>query len=174
MPTLTLKNIPARLHARLKASAGRNRRSLNSEILMRLEQDIGRPVLDPLLQADMLRALAERLPGVAARQMAGRTPLPVALRSLFWDYPFDELRWPAHRDFVIGRILQSGGTAAIEWLRHAVSDVDLAEWIGQRDGRGLDARQLRFWQIALNLPPADVDRWVALTRKGPWERRIRA
>lgn len=37
--TITLKNIPPGLHARLKASAARNRRSLNSEILARLESD---------------------------------------------------------------------------------------------------------------------------------------
>ena len=38
MPTtLTLKNIPDALYARLKASAALNRRSLNSEALMALE-----------------------------------------------------------------------------------------------------------------------------------------
>ena len=65
MPTLTLKNIPDGLHARLKASAERNRRSLNSEILVRLEQDIKRPVLDPVAHAEALRAFAARLPRVA-------------------------------------------------------------------------------------------------------------
>lgn len=68
MPTLTLKNIPNGLHARLKASAERNRRSLNSEILVRLEkdiQDISRPVLDPVVHAETLRAFAARLPRVA-------------------------------------------------------------------------------------------------------------
>jgi plasmid stability protein len=40
MPALTLKNIPDDLHARLKASAARNRRSLNSEILARLEDHL--------------------------------------------------------------------------------------------------------------------------------------
>ncbi len=69
MPTLTLKNIPDGLHARLKASAQRNRRSLNSEILVRLEQDIARPVLDPLLHAETLRAFASRLPRVAHQQV---------------------------------------------------------------------------------------------------------
>ena len=34
MTTLTLKNIPDELHAQLKESAERNRRSLNSEILV--------------------------------------------------------------------------------------------------------------------------------------------
>jgi antitoxin FitA len=68
MPTLTLKNIPDGLHARLKASAERNRRSLNSEILVRLEQDIGRPVPDPVKHAETLRAFAARLPRVAHRR----------------------------------------------------------------------------------------------------------
>lgn len=65
MPTLTLKNIPDDLHARLKASAELNRRSLNSEILVRLEQDLSRPVLDPALHARTLRAFAARLPRVS-------------------------------------------------------------------------------------------------------------
>ncbi len=69
MPTLTLKNIPDDLHARLKASAERNRRSLNSEILVRLEQDIKRPVLDPMVHAETLRAFAARLPRVAHRHV---------------------------------------------------------------------------------------------------------
>ena len=69
MPTLTLKNIPDDLHARLKASAERNRRSLNSEILVRLEQDISRPVLDPVVHAETLRVFAARLPRVAHRRV---------------------------------------------------------------------------------------------------------
>jgi plasmid stability protein len=64
MPTLTLKNIPDDLHARLKASAEHNRRSLNSEILVRLEQDVKRPVLDPVVHAEALRAFSARLPRV--------------------------------------------------------------------------------------------------------------
>jgi plasmid stability protein len=70
MPTLTLKNIPDGLHAQLKASAERNRRSLNSEILVRLELDINRPVLDPVMHAEALRAFAARLPRVAHSRVA--------------------------------------------------------------------------------------------------------
>jgi plasmid stability protein len=173
MPTLTLKNIPDRLHARLRASAERNRRSLNSEILVRLEQDIERPALDPLITAEILRALAASLPRVAPGQADRGGPLPEELRSLFWDTPFDDLRWPEHRDFVIARVLQSGGTAAIGWLRDALPDDELADWLTRRQGRGLDARQLRFWQAALGLPAGDVDRWVAVARDGAWERRTR-
>jgi hypothetical protein len=93
------------------------------------------------------------------------------LRPLFWDYRFDDLRWPAHRDLVIRRVLQAGGMDAIGWLRRCVPDAELVDWIRQRNGRGLGARQLRFWQVALNLPALEVDGWVKQAREGLWERR---
>lgn len=64
MLTLTLKNLPRDLHAMLKESAERNRRSLNSEILMRLERDLAAPTIDPERHAKQLRAFAARLPRV--------------------------------------------------------------------------------------------------------------
>lgn len=56
MLNLTLKNVPPDLHARLKASAEANRRSLNREILARLEAQLDAPTVDV---ADELRALEE-------------------------------------------------------------------------------------------------------------------
>ncbi|HEY6239643.1 MAG TPA: Arc family DNA-binding protein [Burkholderiales bacterium] len=64
MLTLTLKNIPKDLHAMLKESAEKNRRSLNSEILMRLESDFAAPTVDPEAQERELKAFAARLPRV--------------------------------------------------------------------------------------------------------------
>ena len=40
MPALTIRDLPDELHKELKESAERNRRSLNGEIIMRLEQSI--------------------------------------------------------------------------------------------------------------------------------------
>ena len=40
MPTLTIKNIPAKLHERLKKSANEHHRSLNGEVIFRLEQGL--------------------------------------------------------------------------------------------------------------------------------------
>lgn len=64
MLTLTLKNIPQHLHAMLKESAARNRRSLNSEILARLERELAAPTLDPEAHAKELKAFTARLPKV--------------------------------------------------------------------------------------------------------------
>jgi len=64
MLTLTLKNIPEDLHAMLKESAEKNRRSLNSEILIRLESDFAVPTVDSKAHAKELKAFASRLPKV--------------------------------------------------------------------------------------------------------------
>jgi len=64
MLTLTLKNIPEHLHAMLKESAEKNRRSLNSEILARLERDLTAPTVDPEAHAKELKAFTARLPRV--------------------------------------------------------------------------------------------------------------
>jgi plasmid stability protein len=64
MGTLTLKNLPEHLHAMLKESAAKNRRSLNSEILVRLESDFAAPAVDSETYAKELKAFTERLPKV--------------------------------------------------------------------------------------------------------------
>ena len=67
MLALTLKNIPARLHAELKESAQRNRRSLNSEILTRLERGVAAPKVDRAKLARELKEFTQRLPHVDHR-----------------------------------------------------------------------------------------------------------
>jgi hypothetical protein len=69
MLTLTLKNIPKDLHLRLKASAQNNRRSLNSEILVRLESDFTAPPVDREVHAGRLRAFTARLPRIEHRKI---------------------------------------------------------------------------------------------------------
>ena len=64
MLTLTLKNIPKDLHTQLKESAEKNRRSLNSEILMRLESEFAAPPVDPEFLARTLKAFTARMPRV--------------------------------------------------------------------------------------------------------------
>ena len=64
MLTLTLKNIPPELHVMLKKSAEKNRRSLNSEILVRLESDFSAPAIDPEAYAKELKVFTTRLPRV--------------------------------------------------------------------------------------------------------------
>ena len=71
MPTLTLKNIPSDLHARLKASAEHNRRSLNSEILARLESGGTQAPADQEAYSRDLRAFTAALPRIDHRRASG-------------------------------------------------------------------------------------------------------
>lgn len=64
MVTLTLKNIPKELHAKLKESAERNKRSLNSEILVRLESGFGAPPVDRKALARRLDEFIKTIPPV--------------------------------------------------------------------------------------------------------------
>ena len=97
--------------------------------------------------------------------------LPPDLKPLFWDCEFRKLSWAKHRDFIIGRILAVGMMDALRWLRGRVSDRELRAWIIRRKGRGLDNRQLRYWQVMLRLPKRRVDRWLKDEFRQIWENR---
>ena len=62
MATITLKNIPDELHALLRKSAEKNRRSLNSEILMRLESAFTVPIVAARESARSLKAFTDAMP----------------------------------------------------------------------------------------------------------------
>jgi plasmid stability protein len=64
MLNLTLKNIPADLHQRLKARAESNRRSLNREILAVLESLLDAPSVDVAAEQKALEKFVGSLPRV--------------------------------------------------------------------------------------------------------------
>jgi hypothetical protein len=98
--------------------------------------------------------------------------VPELLRPLFWDCDFEQLHWDEHRDFITGRILIEGHWETIQWLRRRIGDEGLRSWIRQRRGRGLSPRQLRFWELILDLDKDEVDRWLAAQAANPWTRRL--
>lgn len=98
-------------------------------------------------------------------------PLPESLRGLFWEYDFDSLSWDEDRDLIFRRVLAEGRWEAVQWLRRRVGDFELRAWIREHQGRGLSRRQLRFWQLVLDLPEGEVDAWLEFRRGDPWERR---
>jgi len=61
MATLTLKDVPAKLHSALRKRAERNRRSLNQEVLFCLEQIVGLKKTDADEQQDWLKASEQAL-----------------------------------------------------------------------------------------------------------------
>jgi plasmid stability protein len=62
MATLTIKNVPGKLHKLLKESAVQHRRSLNSEAIACLESVLVGERVDPKRFLAEVRAFRERLP----------------------------------------------------------------------------------------------------------------
>jgi hypothetical protein len=97
--------------------------------------------------------------------------LPKNLKPLFWDYDFKQLSWQQDKDLIISRILEKGDWQSILWLRHQLSDKELSTWIIAKEGRGLELRQLRFWELILGLPHRIVNTWIKDQKKNPWNQR---
>lgn len=103
-----------------------------------------------------------------AKQNSSPTSLPEDLRTIFWDYRFDDLSWEADRELVIRRVLTNGSWKAIVWLRRKLGDGNLRTWLIDHRGRGLSPRQLRFWSLILGLPRQQADAWVRAARATPF------
>lgn len=99
--------------------------------------------------------------------------LPEMLRPLFWDSDFERVSWQINRDYVVRRVLTAGKWEAICWLRAELGDAALRRWIEQHEGRGLSSRQLRFWELVLDLPRGLVDAWLRSEGRRIWEGRGR-
>ena len=57
MPSITIRDLPDRLHARLRERAPRHRRSLNAEIVHTLEQSTGPTLIDVKAELEELRRI---------------------------------------------------------------------------------------------------------------------
>jgi antitoxin FitA len=62
MTNFTLKGIPDPIYERLKAAAARNRRSINGEVIARLERSLGTAPVDPDALLARARAVREAAP----------------------------------------------------------------------------------------------------------------
>ena len=68
MVTITLKNIPDKLHQQLKKQAGTHRRSLNGEILACLEKSAQQPPIDIDKVLERARSLRDEVSGRLTNQ----------------------------------------------------------------------------------------------------------
>ena len=97
--------------------------------------------------------------------------LPADVRSLFWEYGDRELSLDYDRDFVSGRILSAGDWSSIQWLRQQIGDSAIADYLDRTAARLLSPRQIRLWQVLLDLPEDIVARWLAKDARRLWDRR---
>jgi len=97
--------------------------------------------------------------------------LPKNLYKFFWDYPPGKLSWEADQDLIIRRILTTGSWKAIVWLRKQMGDDALKQRLLSYRGKGLSPRQIRFWELLLDLPKHKTNEWVRDAQSMPWTQR---
>lgn len=110
------------------------------------------------------------MPPIRPNLRPGST-LPPYVRSLLWDYKADQISLETDRDFLVGRVLSHGSWEAVTWLRRQVGDDVLRAWIVGRRGRELSPKQIRFWELVLDLEPEDVAGWLRARQDSVWDRR---
>lgn len=98
-------------------------------------------------------------------------PVPESFRPLFWEYDFDALSWEEDLDLITGKVLGSGQWADIQLLRTLRGDQVLRRWIIRHSGGSLSPPRLRFWELILDLPPGQVDRWLSAKSRKVWDGR---
>ena len=95
------------------------------------------------------------------------------LETIFWDVDIASLSWDENRDFIIRRILTHGNLDMLRWLRRQIGDSGLEDWLVLHQGKGLSPRQLRYWQVILDIPKSIVDLWVDRSRNSIWYQRVK-
>lgn len=113
--------------------------------------------------------------GIVAAMSSQAAPfdLPPAVRELCWDVDASQLDLQAHRDFVVGRVLSRGTWDAVRWLRRAVDDQALRDYLVRSRGRHLSPRQLRLWEALLDLSHDQVSSWISAPERRVWDQRGR-
>jgi hypothetical protein len=102
-----------------------------------------------------------------------RNVLPAGVRRLFWDYEQSRLTWKQDRDLIIRRVLAVGDWKSVQWVRARLENEALHAWLLEHQGAGLSPRQLRFWELILDLPHRRVSAWLADPGRQAWDGRHR-
>jgi hypothetical protein len=90
---------------------------------------------------------------------------------LFWEYGERPISLDRDRDFVIDRVLAEGDWESIRWLRREVGADAIRVHLSRTHGRRLSPRQLRLWQVLLDLPAAEIDAWIHDGARRIWDER---
>lgn len=104
--------------------------------------------------------------------MNEKSPLPKFLTPFFWEYGDQSLSWASDRELIIRRILRNGNWRAVRWLWKQMGDEGLRKWIYNHQGADLSPRQLRFWEVQLELNRQQVNERIARKVDSIWEKRL--
>lgn len=84
--------------------------------------------------------------------------LPDALRWLFWEVDFDSLDSSEHPNYILARVLESGGIADVRWAVRTYGYDRIHQFFREVGHPELSARTLNFWRAFFN---AEEEAWAA-------------
>ncbi|MFA6317652.1 MAG: hypothetical protein WC943_09545 [Elusimicrobiota bacterium] len=99
-----------------------------------------------------------------ARRPAKPQRLPSRFQTFFPEHAVADLNPGRDRHLVLSRLMESGGTREIRWLRRRYQPEELASFITEDGARLLSPRPLRFWAGFLGIPVPQGPSW----RKPLW------
>ena len=85
-------------------------------------------------------------------------PIPEQFHSLFWDLDLDTIDIIAHRDFIMGRIMELGSWNSMKWLRKTYSKDQILSYLNNRGKRILPFRELNYWLFIVGISSKKRDK----------------
>ncbi len=79
--------------------------------------------------------------------------LPAFLKAFFWDVQLSDLSADHHRDFILGRLLETGDREALRWLFRTYSRDSILAFLSKRGTDLLSQKSWHFWAFQLGKEP---------------------
>lgn len=97
------------------------------------------------------RVLGQWLVAASELKRLARDRVPASLRPWFWDVPLSSLSRERHRDFILGRLLESGDWDAVRWALRSYQRDRVAAFLQRRGADVLSRRAWSFWASQLGV-----------------------
>ena len=78
-----------------------------------------------------------------------KSGVPVSLKPFFWDAQLSDLSIEHHRDFILGRLLETGDREALRWLFRTYSRDSILAFLSKRGTALLSQKSWHFWVLQL-------------------------
>lgn len=82
-----------------------------------------------------------------------KSGIPVSLKVFFWDVQLSDLSADHHRDFILGRLLETGNRKALRWLFQTYSRNSILAFLSKRGTALLSQKSWHFWALQLGKEP---------------------
>jgi hypothetical protein len=83
--------------------------------------------------------------------MNGNRQIPQAFKKFFWDADFAKLKFPEHRNYVLGKLMVYGDLDSIKWILDTFDRGTISRYLEKRGERTLDKKSYIFWTKILRM-----------------------